>query len=208
MSYLDTLIRQYAAPELRLAGFRRSGRSFRRASDRGDVAFVAFAEFPLDPVTVTFGIELALTTRAHWEWIRRQTAPQYLGPPEHSGWLLRWSCPPPEQLARDPEDDPETWMFGPRTDEVGFGAQLAQALRTTAVPQLLHLLDRGNLLEECRTPRIARMKGLASPLERQIIAMVDDAPVEVVEEALRQRPEGEGHRDFAPWVRARLAGRE
>ncbi|MER8182829.1 hypothetical protein [Kitasatospora sp. NPDC094015] len=207
MNHLDDLIRQYAAPELEEAGFTRAGRSFSRISERGDAAFLEFADFPLGPMVVLFDVSLALTPRAHWEWLRRQTAPQYLGPPESSSPFFRWWCPPPDRFAQDPEDEPQTWMFGPLTDEREFGAALALALRSTAVPQLLHLLDRDNLLEESRSSRIARMKGLGSPLERQIMAMVDDAPVEAVEAALRQRPEGEGHRDFAPWVRARLAAR-
>ncbi|MFJ1565051.1 hypothetical protein ACIOG8_12625 [Streptomyces erythrochromogenes] len=60
------------------------------------------------------------------------------------------------------------------------GEALARVLHEDTVPQILHLLDRSNLLQECRHPAMPVVRLV--PLTRvEILLRVDDAPRDEIE---------------------------
>ncbi|WP_328392367.1 hypothetical protein OHS70_00295 [Streptomyces sp. NBC_00390] len=63
------------------------------------------------------------------------------------------------------------------------GAALARVLHEEAVPQMVRLLDRANLLQECRRPALPVVRRV--PLTRvEILLRIDDAPSEEIESLL------------------------
>ncbi|MEU1601552.1 hypothetical protein ABZ468_55225, partial [Streptomyces sp. NPDC005708] len=72
--------------------------------------------------------------------------------------------------------------------------------------QMIHFLDRTNLLQEFRHPTMPVLRLL--PLTRlKILLCLDDAPCHEIEAMLADvQPAGPGD-DFAAWVRQRLATR-
>ncbi|NEB08967.1 hypothetical protein G3I32_08770 [Streptomyces coelicoflavus] len=208
MRPLDSLVSEYVAPVMRPAGFKRSGRTFRFVSDSGDQAVLGFARHYVDPDAVVFDVGYRMVPALYWEWINRQHwASGEVGAPRAFGEaVVAGDVIPPPQAAHVPNFEGRLrsrWALREGNRHL-CGETLASALRDEAIPQMIHLLDRTNLLHECRHPTMPVVRLV--PLTRlEILLRVDDAPVRETEALLADvRPAGPGD-DFAAWVRRRLA---
>ncbi|MDX3540658.1 DUF4304 domain-containing protein [Streptomyces sp. MB09-01] len=206
---LNLLVKQHVAPVMKAAGFKRSGRTFRLAADNGDQAVLGFARHYVDPDAAVFEVAYGIVPAPYWEWINRHSvggdgrAPLAFGPAVMSGSVV-----PPPHAAHAPEAGmPFRARWALRADNsLVCGQALATVLHDETVPQIVRLLDRGNLLQEFRHPALPVVRLV--PLTRaEILLRVDDAPSEEVESLLAHlQPAGPGD-DFATWTRRRLSTR-
>jgi hypothetical protein len=116
---------------------------------------------------------------------------------------------PPSHVAHAPDDEmPFRARWALREDNsLICGEALATVLHDDAVPQMVHLLDRTNLLQECRHPSLPVVR-MMSLTKAEIFLRVDDAPSEEIESLLADvRPAGPGD-NFIAWTRQRLAQRQ
>lgn len=210
MRPLDLLVREHVAPVMRAAGFKRSGRTFRLVADSGDQAVLGFVRHYVDPDAAVFDVGYRIVPAPYWEWINRQhraggqvSAPRAFGLAVVAGDVI-----PPPRAAHLPDYDGRLRSRWALRDDNRHtcGEALASALRDEAIPQMVHLLDRTNLLQECRRRTMPVMRLV--PLTRlEIFLRVDDAPCREIEALLEDvQPAGPGD-DFAAWVRRRLATR-
>ncbi|MFF0450276.1 hypothetical protein ACFYT4_28490 [Streptomyces sp. NPDC004609] len=212
MKPLDLLVKQYVAPVMRDAGFKRSGRTFRLVADNGDQAVLGFARQHIDPDADVFDVGYRIVPAPYWEWINRQhwESGEVRPPLAFSGGVMSGDVIPPPQAAREPGHEVpffrSRWALREDNSRV-CGEALATALRDDAVPQMAHLLDRTRLLQECRNPSLLAVRLV--PLTRvEILLRVDDAPREEIEALLADvQPAGPGD-NFTAWTRQRLAKRD
>ncbi|GAA2641411.1 hypothetical protein GCM10010425_54000 [Streptomyces spororaveus] len=209
MTPLDLLVKQHVAPVMKAAGFKKSGRTFRLTASNGDQAVLGFARHNIDPDAAVFEVGYRIVPAPYWEWIDRHSAigsaraPIAFGPA-----VLVGSVIPPTQAAHAP--DPamsfrERWALR-EDNRLACGEALATVLHEEAVPQIVHLLDRGNLLQECRHPALPVVRLV--PLTRvEILLRVDDAPYEEIESLLADVQLASPHDDFITWTRQRLTAR-
>ncbi|MFF8267578.1 DUF4304 domain-containing protein [Streptomyces sp. NPDC016562] len=209
MRPLDLLVKQYVAPVMKAAGYKKSGRTFRLIAGNGDQAVLGFARHYVDPEAAVFEVGYRIVPAPYREWIHRHSAigdtraPVAFGPA-----VLAGSVTPPTQAAHAP-DSPmpfrERWAL--REDNgLTCGEALATVLHDEAVPQIAHLLDRRNLLQECRHPALPVVRLV--PLTRvEILLRVDDAPHEEIESLLADVQLASPHDEFITWTRRRLAAR-
>ncbi|MDN0196592.1 hypothetical protein [Streptomyces sp. S.PNR 29] len=210
MSPLDLLVREYVAPVMRAVGCKRSGRTFRFVTDTGDQAVLGFVRHYVDPDAAVFEVGYRIVPAPYWEWINRRHwtsgevgAPRAFGPAVVAGDVI-----PPPRAAHVPDSEGRLrsrWALREDNRDIR-GEALASALRDEAIPQMVHLLDRTNLLRECRRPTIPVIRLV--PLTRlEILLRVDDASGREMEAMLADvQPAGPGD-DFAAWVRRRLETR-
>ncbi|MEV5006288.1 DUF4304 domain-containing protein [Streptomyces sp. NPDC056159] len=210
MRPLDLLVREHVAPVMRAAGFKRSGRTFRLVADSGDRAVLGFSRHDVDPDAAVFGVGYGIVPAPYWEWINRQhwASGQVGAPRAFQSAVVAGDVIPPPRAAHLPDCEGRLrsrWALREDNRHI-CGEALASALRDEAIPQMVHLLDRTNLLQECRhrTMPVVRLV----PLTRlEILLCVDDAPCREIEALLADvQPAGPGD-DFAAWVRRRLATR-
>lgn len=210
MRPLDVLVREHVAPVMRAAGFKRSGRTFRFVADSGDQAVLGFARHYVDPDAAVFDVGYRIVPAPYWEWINRQHwtsgqvgAPLAFGPAVVAGDVI-----PPPRAAHLPASEARLrsrWALREENRHI-CGEALARALHDEAIPQMVHFLDRTDLLQECRHPTMPVVRLV--PLTRlEILLRVDDAPRREIEALLADvQPAGPGD-DFVAWVRRRLATR-
>ncbi|MFD8547091.1 hypothetical protein [Streptomyces sp. NPDC059649] len=210
MRPLDLLVREHVAPVMRAAGFKRSGRTFRLVADCGDQAVLGFSRHYVDPDAAVFGVGYGIVPAPYWEWINRQhwASGQVGAPRAFESAVVAGDVIPPPGTAHRPDCEGRLrsrWAL--REDNRDLcGEALAGALRDEAIPQMVHLLDRTNLLEDRRHRAMPVVRLV--PLPRlEILLRVDDAPRREIEALLADvQPAGPGD-DFAAWVRRRLATR-
>jgi hypothetical protein len=210
MRPLDLLVKQHVAPVMKAAGFKKSGRTFRLIADNGDQALLGFARHYVDPDAAVFDVGFGIVPALYWEWINRQhwasgevKAPIAFGPAVVSGEVI-----PPSHAAHAPDDGmPFRSRWALRQDNSrACGEALATVLRDEAIPQMVHLLDRTNLLQECRYPALPVVRLV--PLTRvEILLRVDDAPSEEIESLLADVQAAGPGDNFSAWTRQRLAAR-
>ncbi|MFF2847523.1 DUF4304 domain-containing protein [Streptomyces sp. NPDC058001] len=210
MTPLDVLVRDHVAPVMRAAGFKRSGRTFRLMADSGDQAVLGFVRHYVDPDAAVFDVGYRMVPAPYWEWINRQHWPsgQAGAPPAFGSAVVAGDVVPPPRAAHLPDSEARLrsrWALRDDNRRI-CGEALASALRDEAIPQIVHFLDRANLLEECRHPSIPVVR-LVPLTTLEILLRVDDAPRREIEAMLTDmRPAGPGD-DFAAWVRRRLTTR-
>ncbi|RFC77547.1 hypothetical protein [Streptomyces sp. AcE210] len=211
MGLLDLLVREHVAPVMRGAGFKRSGRTFRLIADSGDQAVLGFARHYVDPGATVFEVGYRVVPAPYWEWTNRQhcSSGQVRDPPAFVLAAVAGDVVPPPRAAHLPDSKGRLrsrWALREDNRHV-CGEALAGALHNEAIPQMVHFLDRTNLLQEFRHPSMPVVRHL--PLIRlEILLRVDDAPCHEIEAMLADvQPAGPGD-DFAAWVRHRLATRD
>ncbi|MFD9353461.1 DUF4304 domain-containing protein [Streptomyces sp. NPDC060031] len=209
MTPLDLLVKQHVAPVMKAAGFERSGRTFRLIASNGDQAVLGFARHYVDPGAAVFEVGYRIVPAPYREWMDRYSvdgetrAPIAFGPAVLAGSVI-----PPLQAAHAPDSGMsfrDRWAL--RADNgLVCGEALAAVLRDETVPQIVHLLDRSNLLEECRHPALPVVRLV--PLTRvEILLRVDDAPKQEIESLLTDVQVASPGDNFATWTRQRLAAR-
>ncbi|MFF5775870.1 hypothetical protein ACFY7Y_02805 [Streptomyces virginiae] len=209
MTPLDLLVKQHAAPVLKAAGFKKSGRAFRLTAGNGDQAVLGLARHYVDPHAAVFEVGYGIVPAPYWEWIDRHSAigsaraPIAFGPAVPAGQAI-----PPPHAAHAPDSVTsfrERWAL--REDNgLSCGEALATVLRDEAIPQIVHLLDRSHLLQECRHPVLPVVRLV--PLTRvEILLRVDDASNEEIESLLADVQLAGPHDDFITWTRQRLTAR-
>ncbi|MFJ2593065.1 DUF4304 domain-containing protein [Streptomyces erythrochromogenes] len=209
MTPLDLLVKQHVAPVMKAAGFRKSGRTFRLVVGNGDQAVLGFARHFVDPGAVVFEAGYHIVPSPYWEWVNRYEpsgsarAPLAFGPAILTGRVM----PPPHAAHAAGCGMPfrERWTL--REDNgLTCGEALARVLHEDTVPQILHLLDRSNLLQECRHPAMPVVRLV--PLTRvEILLRVDDAPRDEIESLLADVQSAGPRDDFIAWTRRRLTTR-
>jgi hypothetical protein len=141
---------------MRAAKFKRSGRTFRFAADSGDQAVLGFASHYVDPDAAVFDVAYGIVPAPYWEWINRQHwasgqvgAPVAFGPAVVAGGVI----PPPQAAHLPDSEEPFRSRWALRDGHrQSCGEALASALHHEAIPQMIRLLDRADLLRECRHP--------------------------------------------------------
>ncbi|MFE2165602.1 hypothetical protein ACFXB3_11105 [Streptomyces sp. NPDC059447] len=163
---------------MKAAGFKKSGRTFRLTASNGAQAILGFARHYVDPVAAVFKVEYRIVPAPYWEWINRHyasgeaRAPMTLGSAVAVGRVI-----PPFHAAHGPDSEmPFRARWALREDNgLSCGEALAAVLHDESVPQIVHLLDRSNLLQECRHPVMPVVRLV--PLTRvEIFLRVDGAP--------------------------------
>lgn len=167
----DAMLGECAAPVLKAAGFRKSGRTFRFVAGHGDHAFVHFQTFVTDHEPWTdFFVNLSVVPVPQLDWLRRDhRGPARKPVPGEGLWQGRVDAP--EEVAT-PGWAPSTdlWRFSPVDPRCG--AVLAEVLHEQAVPLLLRLTDRAEFLAMIRDPAKPLGPGLGHP----IVLMADEGP--------------------------------
>nr|WSW57364.1 hypothetical protein OG513_01585 [Streptomyces sp. NBC_00998] len=197
------------APVMKAAGFRQSGRTLRLTASSGDQAVLGFARHYVDPDAAVFEVGYHIVPAPYRAWINRHAAsgdardPVAFGPAVLAGRVF-----PPPHAAHAPDSETsfrERWAL--RGDNsLSCGETLASVLRDEAVPHIVHLLDRSNLLQECRHPALPVVRLV--PLTRvEVLLQVDDAPKEEIESLLVDLQLASPHDDFITCTRRRLAAR-
>ncbi|MFE2286086.1 hypothetical protein ACFXDJ_18185 [Streptomyces sp. NPDC059443] len=210
MTPLDLLVKQHVAPVMKAAGFKRSGRTFRLTASNGDQAILGFARHYVDPAAAVFEVDYRIVPAPYWEWITRYSAsgeapaPMAFGSAVVAGRVI-----PPAHAAHAPDSKMSfraRWAL--REDNgLSCGEALATVLHEESLPQIVHLLDRRNLLDECRHPAMSVVRLV--PLTRvEIFLRVDEAPKEEVESLLADVQLVSPHDDFITWTRQRLTARD
>ncbi|MFJ3728927.1 DUF4304 domain-containing protein [Streptomyces sp. NPDC090045] len=209
MTPLNLLVRDYVAPVMKAAGFKRSGRTFRLIAGNGDQAVLGFARHAVDPHAAVFDVSYGIVPAPYWQWIKRHSAdgdtrvPIVFGPAVLSGRVI-----PPPRAAHAPDAEmPFRARWALRGDNGTVrGEALATVLHDETVPEIVHLLDRSNLLQECRHPALPVVRLV--PLTRvEILLRVDEAPVEEIESLLGDVQLVSRGDDFITWTRRRLSTR-
>ncbi|MEU9119067.1 hypothetical protein AB0C96_04255 [Streptomyces sp. NPDC048506] len=195
---------------MRAAKFKRSGCTFSFDADSGDQAVLRFARHYVDPDAAVFNVSYVIVPAPYLEWINRQhrASGQVRAPVAFAPAVVAGDVMPPPHAAHLPDSEKSfrsRWALR-EGHHRSCGEALANVLRDAAIPQMIHLLDRANLLHECRHPTMPVVRLV--PLTRvEILLRVDDAPAREIEALLADvRPAGPGD-DFAAWVRRRLATR-
>ncbi|MFD9339688.1 hypothetical protein ACFWBF_35720 [Streptomyces sp. NPDC060028] len=209
MTALDLLVKQHLAPVMKAAGFKRSGRTFRLTASNGDQAILGFARHYVDPDAAVFEVGYRIVPAPYWEWIDRYSvnggarSPIAFGPAVLAGSVI-----PPLHAAHAPDSAVpfrERWALRVDNSHV-CGEALAAVLHDEVIPQIVHLLDRSNLLQECRHPALPVVRLV--PLKRvEILLRVDDAPKEEIESLLADVPLASPGDNFVTWTRQRMAAR-
>ncbi|MFD7555577.1 hypothetical protein ACFV9E_13715 [Streptomyces sp. NPDC059835] len=122
--------------------------------------------------------------------------------------VLAGNVIPPPRAAHAPEAAmPFRARWALREDNgPSCGEALETVLRDEAIPRIVHLLDRSNLLQECRHPALPVVRLV--PLARvEILLRVDDASNEEIESLLANVQSTGPQSDFVTWTRQRLAAR-
>lgn len=210
MRPLDLLVKQHVAPVMKGAGFKKSGRTFRLIADNGDQGVLGFARHYVDPGAAVFEVGYRIVPASYWEWINRHhwASGDAPAPRAFSGAVLSGDVIPPPHAAHAPDEVSFRRRWALREDNgLICGEALATVLHDDAVPQMVHLLNRTNLLQECRHPALPVVRLV--PLTRvEILLRVDDAPSEEIESLLADvQPAGPGD-NFIAWTRQRLATRD
>ncbi|MGT2526076.1 DUF4304 domain-containing protein [Streptomyces nojiriensis] len=209
MTPLDLLVKQHVAPVMKAAGFKKSGGTFRLTAGNGDQAILGFARHYVDPDAAVFEVGYGIVPAPYWEWIDRYSAignaraPVAFGPAVLAGNVI-----PPPRAAHAPEAAMSfraRWAL--REDNgLSCGEALETVLRDEAIPRIVHLLDRSNLLQECRHPALPVVRLV--PLARvEILLRVDDASNEEIESLLANVQSTGPQSDFVTWTRQRLTAR-
>ncbi|MFD7228704.1 hypothetical protein [Streptomyces sp. NPDC059881] len=203
---LGDFVRKFVTPALKAEGLIRVRGDFQISSENGDRAFIGFSDYRVDPDVTVFEVSYFMVPMPYWQWMTRQHA----GPvePDRSGALMTCRVNPPREVVYNPDgDDPfdARWCFK-EGEEGECGRILVERLRGSVVPEMRRLLDRAALLDRLNgssAPRIARL----DPLMREVVLIVDSAPVDEVRRIL-STAEGEGTLPaFIQWARRRLEGR-
>ncbi|MFD0078857.1 DUF4304 domain-containing protein [Streptomyces sp. NPDC127166] len=212
MAPLDSLVKQHVAPVMKAAGFRRSGQTFRLIAANGDQAILGFSRHYVDPNACVFEVGYDIVPAPYWEWINRHAASDDRRGPVASSMAAMVSgraVPPPHAAHAPSSDDPyfrAHWALR-EDNSLTCGEALAAVLRDEAVPQMVHLLDRSRLLEECRHPALPVMRLV--PLARvEILLRLDAAPSREIESLLADVVPVDPYDTFIDWVRQRVAARD
>nr|WSX54223.1 DUF4304 domain-containing protein [Streptomyces sp. NBC_00974] len=209
MTPLDLLVKQYVAPVMKAAGFKKSGRAFRLTTSNGDQAILGFARHYVDPAAAVFEVGYRIVPAPYWDWITRHYAcGEAPSPSAFGSAVLAGRVIPPTHAAHAPDSTISfraRWALG-EDNSLSYGEAMATVLRDETVPQMVHLLDRSNLLQECRHPALPVVRLV--PLARvEIFLRVDDAPDTEIESLLADVELVSPHDDFITWTGQRLAAR-
>jgi hypothetical protein len=207
VNLLDTVIKDHVAPVLKEAGFAKSGKTFRRTADNGDVAVIEFQRSAgsLDD-RIIFFVNLAAVPVPQHDWLYHDAPAARARKPSSAAGLWRQRILAPDELNADRESPwrSERWLIDGPSSVDAVGSTLAHVLTTEAIPMLIKLLDRKLFLELALDP--------AKPLgtlwgDAPALLLVDAEPSgerdTAIAAAIARDPEGE----FAAWLRERVAQR-
>ncbi|MFK0050208.1 DUF4304 domain-containing protein [Streptomyces sp. NPDC090741] len=210
MTPLDLLVKQHVAPVMKAAGFKKSGRTFRLTASNGDQAILGFARHYVDPAAAVFEVVYRIVPAPYWEWITRYSASgEAPAPMAFGSAVVVGRVIPPSHAAHAPDSEmPFRARWALREDNgLSCGEALAAVLHDDSLPQIVHLIDRSNLLDECRHPAMPVVRLV--PLTRvEIFLRVDEAPKGEVESLLDDVQLVSPHDDFITWTRQRLTARD
>ena len=139
-------LRTVVGPALRREGFAGSGSTWRKRSERGDLAIINVQKSEYGSANdVASYVNLAILPEPIWRFkVETGRANEVPQPGAHLGfWRMRLD--PPVEF-----DYIRSWKFGDGGDASSFGAVLAEKLVDDAVPLLTELLDREVLLDRLR----------------------------------------------------------
>ncbi|MEU6405234.1 hypothetical protein [Streptomyces sp. NPDC046985] len=211
MNPLDMLIRQYAAPVMKAAGFTKKGRKFRLTAPNGDCALLEFDTHAVDPEKFVFDVTFFMVPLSHWEFTYRQyRQSDEMHAPDASGALARCPVMPPPDVAWWPDEGMpfrSRWAFSePETRDV-CGQRLARVLADEAIPRVVRLLDRRALLEEILTAPDGDLMRIRSRRMTEIILRIDDDPVADLTALLDGTEVNDWDKPIIIWARERLSQR-
>jgi hypothetical protein len=193
------------APAMRSAGFKGSGKNWRRFNNLGDVAMVnvqSSAWSTQDEVRCV--INLAMSPRPYLAWFAHRCHMEIPKNPGHTWGIYR------DRLdASEPGADRETWWtIGTPSEAETTARDMARKLATEGIPALSALLDRQRLLQTLREGRSGF--GKESWLKRcEALLLADNGPspeLDRILDDLSGRAPGERKPpdDFETWIRAQL----
>ena len=191
--------RQHIQPALRAAGYRGSYPTWMRRSERGDWAIVNVQRSTSSTAgellcIFNYGIvsEPALAfTQESWG---KPTLKPSLG---HADWNWRLSA----TVSARSRGGELWWLVKDEASAQESAADMARQLAEVALPKLLHLLDRPNLVELAR-----RAEGGSQTQNkfRLAVLLADNGPGEELDRLLASF-ESEGNTGVVDWARARAA---
>lgn len=208
MNPLNSLIKEFAAPVLRDAGFKGRNREFVRLEDSGDCVIFTFEQPRVDPTAVVFEVHAHVSPGAYWDWVT-------LGEPEplpkrgRSSALLTWAVDPPDICAHAPGRGSHfgsRWTFKEDESRQRCGNALGRTLQSDAIPLLLSFLEPELLRREIRTPSFVAMPSMSYEMRNAIVA-VDRLPLREVNDLISAAEESGTPARFVSWIRERLLQR-
>ncbi|MGW2353233.1 hypothetical protein [Actinacidiphila glaucinigra] len=163
----------------------------------------------MDPTKVVFDVEFHVVPAPYWSWII--LADEDTMKPDRSGAFVTSSVVPPAQVAHRPDEEMPfrgRWAFEPdRIASMTFcGDALGQLLQSEVFPRMRYLLARDNLLDAVRR-RDPSVTMRMTPLLREIVLRIDDAPADEMALLLAAAEEAGVPNAFLPWARRRLTSR-
>jgi hypothetical protein len=201
---VDVIVREYAAPVLAAAGFRRSGRVFRLDGERGDAAVLEIAPFVLSSGS-RFSATGGVIVTPYADFIDRALGDIPRRRPGPSSALVELPVLPPREwwqgVGQEPREDPQ-WGFTDDADVPACGRAFAAVLAEDVIPVLVRLLDRTRLLAEMRERTTPDLRRKLAPRRDVLLLLVDEGPSPELDRLLRELGEGDM---VADWARARLA---
>lgn len=205
--HLRVALRDVLAPVMRSAGFKGSGRNFRRTNDHGDwaVVNVQSSSFGTSAVALCV-VNLALAPRPWTEWLSTlfgHSPPKTVG--EQHG-LYRDRLYPADPRAGG------WWRVDNEATARAVAEEMAELLLSTGLPTLARLLDREQLLAAVRACELGDIHGDGNAIfckRAEAILLAEGGASQPLAEALdyvlthtepRLRPNAER---LVDWVRAR-----
>jgi hypothetical protein len=195
---LDQVIRDRIAPNMKRAGFSRKGRLFWRESPLGDRAFLWFSPFTLGQHEAEFFVEASIQPAIYVELLTRTgERPLTAG---DALWTGRIPMPGKHTLAlRD------HWSFDGDDDTA---VEHLADLVGRAVPRLLHLLDRENLLAYVRDPSTRPQEIRIQPRENAVtLLLAGQGPSDELERRVVALEAADPADPLAAFIRARATAR-
>ncbi|NDZ74660.1 hypothetical protein G3I36_27195 [Streptomyces sp. SID10362] len=205
MTILNDFLREYVAPVLSAAGFKKKGAEYRFTNEAGDSAFLTFSTTRLDPETCVFFATCSFVPEPYWAWLNRRQAEAKFPPTDASGVLAAYSVLPPDAFAHAPAPSGlarARWAFSDR-NRSSVGTGLAGQLKTEELPRIERLLMRPGLLAEItssRSPSVRRWGAVQS----ELVLMADHYTTQQ-QEMLLAAPDLDDtfRRDYREWVAKR-----
>lgn len=204
---LDEALSRLVVPVLRDAGFKGSGKTWRRRNELGDVAIVNVqSSMSSTHEQVRCIINLSIAPLPWLSWFAHSLQKEVPKNPSESWGLYR------DRLhAASPKGSWETWWSIQTEAEAETAAlDMVQKLRAEGLPTLTRLLDRDRLLQALRTTR----KGLSPTTAGRGVALLlaesaASRELEAVLEGLRTdatKEQREYADKFDAWVRSQGGG--
>lgn len=150
---LRSALRDVVAPVLRDAGYRASGSTWRRVTDRDDTAIVnlQLSQWNGKDEAKVY-VNLAVVPAPWWEWTRADAETSAKRPLEHHGLFRERMEPPETERAR-----PDSWRCWDESSALTAAEELRHRLSELGLPKLADLSDRERMIGAVRDGAIGDM---------------------------------------------------